>query len=84
VTRVVLALLCVVLTLVVGLWTTFVQSQNRALALELDRRLERCRMLEALNGALKSEILALDWGPATEPGPDEPPADEARLVEVER
>ena len=60
------ALLCgglSALTLLFGILTALVQSQNRDKALQLNALKEECGMLEAINGDRAEQILTRDYGP---------------------
>lgn len=50
------------LTLLLGILTALVQSQNREKALYLNSLKEDCSMLEAINGDRAEQILAKDYG----------------------
>ena len=73
------ALLCATLsalTLLLGILTALVQSQNRESALELNALKEECSMLEAINGDRAEQILAKDYGPI--PRAPVPPEDKQK------
>jgi hypothetical protein len=75
VTRVMLCLGLSALTLVLGLWTAGLQSQNYQRGLALNDLKERCSMLEAINGDQAAQILSCDSAPLPlEPKPPGKPA----------
>jgi hypothetical protein len=61
--RVVLCIGLSALTLVLGLWTAALQSQNYDRGLALNDLKERCGMLEAINGDQAAQILSSDSAP---------------------
>ena len=58
-----LTLAVCVLSLATGLVTALVQSANRAEGIALDRIVQECSMVEAVNGSCMVDVLAQDLGP---------------------
>lgn len=68
-TRMVLCASLAALTLVLGILTAIVQSENHDRGLRLNSLKEECSMIEAINGDRSEQILERDFGPITpEPG----------------
>ena len=58
-----LTLAVCVLALATGLATALVQSANRAEGIALDRMVQECSMVEAVNESRMVDVLAHDLGP---------------------
>ncbi len=62
-TRAVLCVGLAALTLVLGVLTAIVQSENHDLGQRLNALKEECSMIEAINGDRSEQILERDFGP---------------------
>lgn len=54
-------------SLLLGLYTAVVQSENHERGLALNTLKEECTMLEAINGDRSEQILERDYGPVARP-----------------
>ena len=62
-TRIVLCAALAALTLALGLATAVVQSWNREAGQRLNDLREETSLIEAVNGASRAQIIAIDHGP---------------------